>query len=229
MQNITVVIVALVVHDPMTKILMIRHGQSVANVEKYFAGHLNSPLTPLGVRQAQFAAKYIFEHYKVDHVYASDLDRAFVTGKAVADLFRVPVKPQDAFREIFAGQWEGKHYSFLPEQFPMSYGIWLRDIGNAECDGGESVLLLQERVIKAVKNICIEHPDETIVIATHATPIRSFQCFCEGKNLDQMKDIPWVSNGSISSFVYDNGVFVKEFVSFEGHLGELTSVLPKNC
>ena len=65
---------------------MIRHGQSCANVEKYFAGHLNSPLTALGVSQAQLTAQYIFQHYCVDHVYASDLDRAYLTGKAVADL-----------------------------------------------------------------------------------------------------------------------------------------------
>ena len=213
----------------MTRVLMIRHGQSCANVEKYFAGHLNSPLTALGVSQAQLTAQYIFQHYCVDHVYASDLDRAYLTGKAVADLYGLPVTKEPCFREIYAGQWEGERYEFLPERFPVSYSVWLNNIGHAVCDGGESVAILQNRVVEAMERICRNNPDKTIVVATHATPIRTFQCYCERKSLDCLKDVPWVSNASVSSFLYEDRVFEKEFISHEAHLGDLTSVLPKNC
>lgn len=213
----------------MNRVLMIRHGQSCANVEKFFAGHLNSPLTALGVRQAELTAQYIFRHYQVDCVYASDLDRAYMTGKAVADLFGLPVTKEPCFREIYAGQWEGEPYESLPKRFSETYCVWLTDIGHAVCDGGESVAILHNRVVEAMERICRNNPDKTIVVATHATPIRTFQCHCEGKSLDCLKDVPWVSNASVSSFLYENGVFKKEFVSYEAHLGQLTSVLPKNC
>ena len=48
LQNITAEIAGLVVLEGMTELLMIRHGQSVANIERFFAGHLNSPLTIKG-------------------------------------------------------------------------------------------------------------------------------------------------------------------------------------
>ena len=213
----------------MTRVLMIRHGQSLANVQRFFAGHLNSPLTDLGVEQAQLAAGYIHQNYTVDRVYASDLDRAYVTGKAVADLYGLPVTADRRLREISAGDWEGVLYDELPNRFPASYGVWLHDIGNAVSDCGESVAMLQQRVCDAMGDICVANPDKTVVVATHATPIRAFQCFCEGRALSTMKDIPWVSNASISSFVYDNGNFEIESISYEGHLGQLKSVLPRNC
>ena len=213
----------------MTKLLMIRHGQSVANVERIFAGHLDSPLTQLGQRQAQLTANYLYSHYPVDRVYTSDLSRAYTTGKTVADLFGLPVISHIELREIFAGLWEGESYDLLPERFAHSYAVWMKDIGNAVCDGGESVAALQSRVLGILRRICHENPDKCVVVATHATPIRALQCHCEGKCLAQMKDVPWVSNASISSFVYENGVFNIDFVSYDTHLGQLTSVLPENC
>ena len=229
LQNITAEIAGLVVLEGMTELLMIRHGQSVANIERFFAGHLNSPLTALGESQAQLTANYIRQNYQIDCVYASDLDRAFATGKAVADLFNLPVKANQQLREIYAGAWEGVCYDELSARFPETYPVWLQDIGKAVCDGGESVAALQERILKALTHICRDHPGKCVVVATHATPIRTLQCYAEGKSLDQLKDVPWVSNASVSSFFYEDGVFQKNYISKDTHLGQLTSVLPKNC
>ena len=71
----------------MTALLLIRHGESIANVDGRFAGHLDIPLSETGYVQADITAHYIHSHYTVDAVYASDLLRAFHTGKAVADAF----------------------------------------------------------------------------------------------------------------------------------------------
>ena len=61
----------------MTTLYIVRHGQSVANLEERFAGHSDFPLTDLGRRQAACAAAYLKEHVRLDAVYASDLSRAW--------------------------------------------------------------------------------------------------------------------------------------------------------
>lgn len=212
-----------------TELLLIRHGQSVANAQRFFAGHLDSCLTDLGVQQAHLAAKYIYDNYEVDGVYTSDLSRAYETGKAVADLYGLPVISSETLREVFAGQWEGVSFDTLLEKFSESYLLWRNDIGNAMCDGGESVAALQRRILCALRDICDQNPGKTVVVATHATPIRALQCHCQGKSLDEMKDITWVSNASVSAFIYEDGQFSEKYISYDAYLGQLTSVLPKNC
>ena len=212
----------------MTTLLLIRHGQSLANIQKYFAGNMDAPLTELGHRQARATAEYVQSHYRVDAVYASDLSRAWDTGKAVADLTGAPILSNRNLREIYAGAWEGLSFDELTLRFPQSYGIWRTDIGNAAPEEGETVAALQNRVVEAIRSIAKAHPHQVIVIATHATPIRVLQCHCSRLPLDQMKDIPWVTNASLTVMTYDQGQFQQQLVSYDRHLGTMTSSLPPN-
>ncbi|OUE37652.1 hypothetical protein BZY94_35890 [Burkholderia territorii] len=64
----------------------VRHGESLANEQNYFAGTSNSPLTPLGRRQAQQAAIRIQRLGLVfDEVHISTLDRAQATARTILD------------------------------------------------------------------------------------------------------------------------------------------------
>lgn len=211
----------------MTDVILVRHGQSEANLEGYFAGHLDSPLTALGRLQAVKSAEYISANYRVDAVYSSDLCRAAAVGETVAKGCGLPVIYDQCLREIYAGQWQGKAFDVLERDFP-SYLVWRNDIGNAVCDGGESVEELQKRVFGTVTKIAEENPGKTVVITTHATVIRALQCLCEKKPLGQMKDVPWGGNASISHIRYDNGELKALFFGFTDHLGEYSSKFPAN-
>ena len=212
----------------MTTLLLIRHGQSVSNLENYFTGAMDIPLTELGQRQALVTARYILSTYQVDGVYASDLCRAFETGKAVADPLGISLTPDSELREIFAGKWEGMTFDRLAEQFPETYRVWRTNIGLSHPDGGESVAHLQERILNAVTRIAKENEGKTLVIATHATPIRVLQCHCEGKPLDRMHEIPWVSNASVTHVEYDGEQLILRSVGYDAHLEGMTSQLPPN-
>lgn len=211
----------------MTDLILVRHGQSVANLEGYFAGHLDSPLSALGRLQAEKTAEYICDHYPVDAVYSSDLCRASAVGEAVARRCGLRVFPDKGLREIYAGQWEGKTFDVLERDFP-SFHIWQNDIGNAVCDGGESVAELQKRVTGAFRRIAEENPGKTVVVTSHAMAIRTVQSLCEKKSISQMKSVPWVGNASISHIRYENGEFMAVSFGFTGHLGQDSSRLPPN-
>lgn len=212
----------------MTKIIFIRHGQSMANLDGRFVGHIDAPLSELGKNQAVESAKYVAENYKADKVYASDLKRAYYTGKAVADLINTEVIKEKNLREIYAGKWEGEKFDDLVVKFPKTYGLWLENIGKANPEGGESVENLQKRVVDAVTKIAKENEGKEVVIATHATPIRVFETFVKGKTLDEMKDIPWVSNASVTVADFDGEKFTFEKIGYDAHLGAMKTVLPKN-
>ncbi len=212
----------------MTTLLIIRHGQSISNLERYFTGQLDTPLTEMGHRQAALTARYIASNYRVDAVYTSDLSRAYHTGKAVADELGLPVTQWADLREIYGGKWEGTRFDALPAHYPDSFAVWHTDIGSATPDGGESVKAMQKRVIDAITRIAEENHGKTVVIACHGTPIRALQCHCEGKTLSQMNDVPWVTNASVSTVIYHRGSFTMPVVSYDAHLGNLVSTLPPN-
>lgn len=212
----------------MTKLLIIRHGQSCANLDGVFVGHINSPLSDLGHRQAEVTADYITRTYRVDAVYASDLDRAFETGKAVADRHNLPTTPDRSLREIFAGDWEGVRFDDLSTSGGEPYQLWLSNIGLSACPNGESVAQLQNRIVGALRRIAEENDGKTLVIGTHATPVRVFMTHCMGKSLAEMKDVPWVSNASVTEVEYSDGKFTVITPGYDKHLGDMRTALPKN-
>jgi len=211
----------------MTRILLIRHGQSGSNIQGVFTGHLDLELTELGRQQAQLTSEFILNKYQVDAVYASDLRRAADTGRTVSEPLGLPLQTDRRLREIYAGSWEGKSFDELTETSP-SYAVFRSDIGNCQTDGGESVEQLSNRVLQAFTQIAAENETKTVVIATHATPIRSIMTYCYGKPLSQMKDVPWVTNASVTEVIFDGGKFRLGEICQDAHLGSIVSRFPSN-
>ena len=211
----------------MTTLLLIRHGQSQANLTRCFAGQIDAPLTELGFRQAERTAEFVAAHYQIDRVYASDLRRAVCTGQAVAQKLGLPLKTEKALREIDAGQWEGIPFDQLAQDFPEEYGLWLADIGNSRPVGGESVAELAQRIEKALTAVAEENPDKTVAVAIHAIPIRSVQWRLSGEPLSYMTQIPWVTNASVTELFFEDGNFRLGKVAQDAHLADLITTLPK--
>ena len=212
----------------MTTILMIRHGQSEANNLDVFAGNYDVELTELGVQQAKCTADFSAKNYKVDKIYASDLKRAFKTAQIIADKCNLEVITEQNFREISAGKWEAVKFDDITKLYSDDYSIWRNDIGNARCTEGESVKELAKRVCDTLLKVARENEDKTVVIGTHATPVRVAKCVFGGYSFDNMMDIPWASNASVTELTYNDGVFTVVFYGKDDFLTDLKSYLPVN-
>ena len=212
----------------MTKFILVRHGQSEANVKEVFAGHLDAKLTEHGHSQARATAKYVTENYQIDAIYSSDLHRAYDTGRAAAELLGMEIVPDQGLREIYEGEWSGEKFLELPQKYPEDFRVWLTDIGHSRCTGGESTEELLIREKETLMRIAEENDGKTLLVTTHATPIRVMQSFVETGSLDAMQRIPWVTNASVSVLNYDGGKWAFEAISYDAHLGDLKTAPPRN-
>ncbi len=212
----------------MTTLILIRHGESEANRQEIFAGHIDPDLQNKGLMQAKLTAKYIVGNYKVDEIYASDLKRAYKTAMRLAQILDIKVIKDKNLREINAGKWEGMKFDELRVAYPEEYNVWLNHIGRAECVGGESVKQLGERIMGALTKIAEENEGKTIAIATHATSIRAAQSIIKSGTVEEMENIPWVSNASVTVFEYNNTEWKVIAESKDEHLAELKTELPSN-
>lgn len=205
----------------MTTVIMIRHGESVANMEGRFAGHSDYDLSELGHNQAKRAGEYIKNHYKVDAVYASDLKRAFNTGLPTAENFGLSVIADEGLRELYVGEWETLHHLEVSTRYPKEFDVWMNDFANARCPGGESIRELYDRIVPHVLKIAKENDGKTIVIATHSTPVRAFECYAMGLPPERIDEAPTPVNASICVFKVESGKASVEKFNITDHIEDM--------
>lgn len=212
----------------MTKLIIVRHGQSMANLNGTFAGQVDVPLSPLGRRQAEELKEYLTAQYKIDVVYSSALSRACDTVAPTAAALGLPVIKDAGLKEIDGGKWEGLPHEEIAQKFPADFALWRDNIGLSHCTGGESMRELQERSIAATKRIAEESDGRTVLIGTHAGFLRAMICYWRGIPLGEMKNTTWVPNASVTEALYEDGKYklIREGeVSFlHGDVTRLTNI-----
>ena len=205
----------------MTKLILVRHGQSKANECGYLVGNMEAPLSSLGERQANAVSEYILKSYKVDVVYSSPLSRACNTVKGVADALNLPIIKEKELTEFNFGKWEGLTLEEIKNSFDNGYSRWASDPGVVVPPCGEAMAELQARVVKMLKEICKKEDGKTVLIGSHSSVIRAFQCYVQGLPIEKMKNTPWVVNGSIAEFNFDGENFYIFKYGYDGHLKNL--------
>ncbi|MBR5529495.1 MAG: histidine phosphatase family protein [Oscillospiraceae bacterium] len=211
----------------MTTLYLIRHGESQANEKDVFIGHTDLELTDLGRKQAEITADYL-KNITPDVIYSSDLRRAYNTAEATAKQYGMEICIEPGLREIYAGDWEYVPFAQLEAQCKETYGIWCKDVANARCDNGESVTEVYDRVSKTIRKIAMRHPDATVFIFSHATPVRTFAIHSMGKTVQELPLLPWPSNASVTRVTFDGEKFSLLEYSTDHFMGTLATRLPDN-
>lgn len=211
----------------MTRLIFVRHGESEANLRDVFAGDFNAPLTARGRMQARRTAEAL-QHMRIDAAYASDLDRAWETGRIIAEPHGLVPVPERGLREIGGGLWEGVPFCGLKKRFAEDYGRWMQDLANARPTGGESVRELAVRVRQTCERIAEQERGHTVLIASHATPIRTMQMVWMGLDIGRIATVPWVRNASYSVAEYEGGRWTMISADNAEHLSGLETALPEN-
>ncbi|MBE6629328.1 MAG: histidine phosphatase family protein [Ruminococcaceae bacterium] len=207
----------------MTKIILVRHGESQANLDGYIAGHTDVPLSALGVKQAMETAAHLASE-QIDAVYTSDLCRASATARPHAELRGLPVIEREELREIFCGRWEGESFKGLEEREHELYvnGFRNRFFG-FRMPEGESTDECGARFYNAVLKIAKAHEGGSVLIASHGAVIRSFWAIIRGLSHEEANETqPYPSNASYSVAEFDGERFCPVEFSHDSHLSAVT-------
>lgn len=149
-----------------THIILVRHGQIQANVDKLWHGWTDSELTAEGRLQAMKAAQRLAgEHQDIAAVYASPLQRTRATAAAIAELLNHEVNVHDDLKEYGIGELEGVSFSDLHKVHNFFEQV-KADLHYAP-EGGESIHAVMTRVSKALNEIVERHRGEKVVAVSH--------------------------------------------------------------
>ena len=151
------------------KLLLIRHGQSVANAQGRLQGQMDSPLSEQGRAQARALGRRLAgEGWDLAAFYASDLSRAAETAEILAAELEAPVHLDPRLREYDLGVLNGIVWAEIEFQYPeIWHGLhhsdeWVPILGE---EGGEA---FGQRLAAALVEIRARHSDdEDVALVAH--------------------------------------------------------------
>lgn len=158
----------------MSRLLLLRHGQSTWNAEDRFQGWADPPLSTLGEQQAMDAAAGL-SGLGFTRVCSSDLQRARRTAEVVGEALGLgQVVVEQGLRERNVGTFEGRTAAenrvAFPECFDAETGKFV-----AVPPDGEDDTALWARVLPVVIELCGRFPGETLLVVTHGGVIRTLE------------------------------------------------------
>ncbi|SDX47881.1 phosphoglycerate mutase [Marininema mesophilum] len=154
-----------------TQVYLIRHGETDWNKEKRVQGHVDIPLSSIGIEQARcLAERFVGEG--LHGIYTSDLQRAVETAQTIAKRAEAPLSVQayKDLRERDMGEWEGSLVADIKAQHP---GAWERVWHDGGEFGLESTEDLKGRILHRLEKLVRNHPGERIAVVSHGGGINS--------------------------------------------------------
>lgn len=204
-----------------TTLLLVRHGQSDANVKAYFGGRtIDATLTELGHKQAEIMATYVLNKYKIGAVYSSTLSRAINTAEKVANELNLEIHKDKRLNEIDGGIWNGMSFSDISLKYKDEFELWSTDLSKVRPPEGETVYDLQKRAIAAITEIAEKEKGKTVFIATHRVLLRTVQCMWENRPLRDINKCEWLSNCSVSEILFSQGKLIPINVGQDSFMGD---------
>lgn len=151
------------------KLLLIRHGQSVANTEGRLQGQFDSPLTDLGRDQARALARRLArEGWSISTVYASDLSRAAETAGILAAELCLPLTLDERLREYDVGELTGVIWREIEHRYPDVWHVLHHGTAWGHIPGEEGNGPFHARLVAALSDIRSGHnEEESVALVSH--------------------------------------------------------------
>ena len=163
----------------MTRLLLVRHGETVDNVNQIMQGQTQGELTQKGVLQAEELAQQMRDE-SIDVFVSSDLKRSIDTCRIIAQSHDLPVVQTPLLRERDWGGFTGR---FIPD---LKDETWPDDI--------ESITDLRTRAKAFLDFISEQYPGKTVLAVGHGIINKAIQAVHLGK---EMREIPRMTNAEV--------------------------------
>jgi broad specificity phosphatase PhoE len=188
-----------------TRLALVRHGESIWHAEDRYAGSTDIPLSPRGLEQAEKLGAWA-STAGLTAIWVSPLLRARQTAEPAEHVTGIPARVDSRLREIHFGQGEGLTNAEIRQSFPEAFAAFQSDPVSHHLPGGEDPRDVVMRAIKCFQEIATIYPDGRILVVTHNTLIRVALCHFLGVPLSNYRALfPSLANGALSEVRLQDG------------------------
>ena len=153
----------------MLRLIFVRHGRTPWNVQGRVQG--GGALDEVGRAQAAALGERLSTE-PIDAIYASPALRARQTARAVARRHGLRVKQRNLLRDLDYGRFAGALLADVREQQPGLIDQWRDHPETVQFEEGERLSDLRGRIERFIAEVEERHPDGTVLVATHDSPVR---------------------------------------------------------
>ena len=159
------------------QIILVRHGETMANKAQLVLGTSDVPLTELGRDQAKAAAQKIsLMEPSPTILFSSPYQRAKETAGYISNVIGLNPIFIDGLKEMNSGEMEGIKASEMDDKYPEYMKNWRRDHSTARPPGGETLEEVHSRAWKSILDIFNEYDESLVVVVAHLFPIQGILC-----------------------------------------------------
>ena len=170
-------------------LILVRHGETLENLEGRIQGHSNGNLSPVGINQALQISK-ILKTKKIDIILASDLKRAKDTAAPIIkNRKNVPVVYTSLLRERGYGELEGEYKKSV---------LSVKDLMLFSSPDAESIESLYGRTVDFLNYVLQSYSNKCVLVISHNGFIRMFFTMIAGKPCNNIVEMNNFENASIS-------------------------------
>ena len=161
------------------KLIIVRHGETVANTKRIIQGRESNKLTEKGKDQAKEAGRHLKKH-KIDMVFCSPLDRCVETLENIMTECEIEgeIFMSNLIEERFMGEYVGSNLDMVDwKEIDKDNKI------NREM-GVESLNDFKKRVELFLEDLKLEEGEKTVLVVSHAGPIEIMVDKITGKEME---------------------------------------------
>jgi broad specificity phosphatase PhoE len=201
----------------MSRLILVRHGETVWHAENRYAGRTDVALTDKGMAQAARLARWA-TGAQLSAVWASPLSRAQLTARPAAEALGLQVQTEARLIEVDFGRGEGLTDAEMKAAFPEERAAFLRDPAANPLPGSEDPAVAAERGVAALYAIAEATAGGRALVVAHNTLFRLVLCKLLGIPLGRYRTtFPQLANGTVTEIgITDAGV---SLLSFNAPLG----------
>lgn len=205
----------------MTRIILIRHGETTWNIEGRYQGQEDTPLSERGLEQGHLLAEGL-RSIPLDLCISSPLERSFQTCSFCAKLHDLPVAADDRLLEINHGKWEGVLAGDIAAAYPEEFANWHSKPHLVQMPGGENLEDVRRRVRAAFDEYAVKYDGKTVLVAAHDAVNKAIICDVLGLGMEHFWQVKQ-DNTCINVLEYNEGVWRAVLLNSTSHLGFLFS------
>ena len=184
-----------------TRLCIVRHGETDWNVEKRIQGHTDVPLNATGRAQA-LAMAYNAAHHRFDAIYSSDLVRASETARYIAEREDEPVRLLRDLRERHFGIFQGLTAKEAAGRHPAAHARYAARDPDVDFDTGESLRAFASRVLRGLDWLVRHHAGQTVLAVSHSGVLDVLYRQATGRPLEAARDFE-IPNCALNWFGVD--------------------------
>lgn len=185
------------------KIILVRHVETVGNIENRLTGKHDYALTEHGINTANELTDYL-KNVKIDAIYSSPSKRAIQTVSSLANFKKLNIKCINNLSEMYFGIYDGWKWEDVNKVNPLISRTHLETNEIMYIPSQETTAEVAERMYKQIMACVEEHLGKTVLIASHGVAIEAFLRKVTGDAFTTKINEYSQHNGSINILTYDS-------------------------